>query len=192
MSSRDEFVMGENGIAEERILFEMRLARIANVWRYRRAVKHHEWATEYNRCVDELNKQLEFERKFDKKYAAPWAKELEPLHADMNTLLEKWKAGEGVTPADWDAITAGKEGKAIHIVHQNFPKEEWPLPVREKFPNVIALLVYDWEVLKQQCHQKRYAAAVGNVANGSIVDPKSLYYKERYRELVKHFGKQGS
>jgi hypothetical protein len=192
MSCRDEFVTEENGIAGDRILFEMRLARIAAVWQYRRAVKYHEWATEYNRRVDELNKQLELERKFDEKYAAPWAKELESLHADMDTLLEKWKAGEDVTPADWDAITVGKERKAIHIVHQNLPKEKWPLPVRDKFPNLIALLVYGWEVLKQEYHQKRYAAADEDIAHGSIVEPKSLDYKKRYRELVKHFAKQGS
>ncbi|KAF3048423.1 hypothetical protein E8E12_011791 [Didymella heteroderae] len=143
MSCRDEFATEENGVAEERILRDMHLARIADVWQYRRAVKYNEWVSEYNSRIDAMNKEAQQQHDFDENYITPWFKELEALDNELDGLLDRCKAGENVTPADWDAITAGKERKAIHIVHHDLPRETWPLPVRDRFPNVIALLMYN-------------------------------------------------
>lgn len=191
MSCRDEFATEENGVAEERLLREMRLARIADVWQYRRTLEYNQWVTEYNRRVEALNEEARQQQDFDEKYLVPWIEELEALDDELADLLEKWKAGEDVTPADWDAVTAGKERKAIHIVHYDLPKESWPLPVREQFPNLIALFKHDWEVRLEGCRQKQYAHVIKDIANSSPVT-ESLCYKERYRNIVKHFVEQGA
>lgn len=196
MSCCDEFMTEENGVAEDRILCAMRLERIAAVWEYRRTVKYNEWATEYNRRIDELNKEAQQAHDFNEKYGIPWSKEVEALDQELDVLLKKWEAGEPVTPADWDAVTAGRERKAIHIIHQDLPKKNWPLPVRERFPNVIAFLLHDWDVRMQEYHEKQYAAAVENIVNGFTVTTESkeiqAHYKEQYREIVKHFAERGT
>ncbi|KAJ4330380.1 hypothetical protein N0V87_010042 [Didymella glomerata] len=139
MSCRDEFLTQENGVAEERLPRKMRLARIADVWEYRRTVEYNKWVTEYNRHVDELNKAANQQQDLDEKYLMPWVEDLEALDDELGDLLDKWKSGEDVTPVDWDAVTKGKERKAIYIVHYDLPKEAWPLPVRDQFPDLIAV-----------------------------------------------------
>ncbi|KAF3038744.1 hypothetical protein E8E11_001790 [Didymella keratinophila] len=191
MSCREEFIINENDVVEEHLLREMRLARIADVWLYRRTVKYNKWVTEYNRRVEELNKEADQRQDFDEKYLIPWIEELEALDDELGDLLDRWEAGEDVTPADWAVLTAGKERKAIHVVHHDVPKESWPLPVRDKFPNLIALLKYDWEERLEDRRQKIYAQIVKNIADSSI-DAKASDYKEQYRKIVKHFAEQGA
>lgn len=123
MSCRDESLTQENGVAEERLPRKMRLARIADVWEYRRTVEYNKWVTEYNRHVDELNKEANQQQDLDEKYLMPWVEDLEALDDELGDLLDKWKSGEDVTPVDWDAVTKGKERKAIYIVHYDLPKE---------------------------------------------------------------------
>ena len=191
MSCREKSVTEENGVGGERLLREMRLARIADVWLYRQTVKYNKWVTEYNRRVDKATKEADQRQDFDEKYLIPWIEELEALDDELCDLLDKWKAGEDVTPADWDAVTAGKERKAIHIVHHDIPKEAWPLPVRDNFPNVIALLKYDWEERLEGWRQKQYAQVVKNIAYSSL-DKNTLDYKEQYRNIFKRFAEQGA
>lgn len=64
-------------------------------------------------------------------------------------------------------------------------------PARDKFPNLIAFLKYDWEERLEGWRQKQDAQIVKNIANSSV-DTSGLDYKEQYRKIVKHFAEQGA
>ncbi|KAF1926951.1 uncharacterized protein M421DRAFT_6514 [Didymella exigua CBS 183.55] len=78
----------------------------------------------------------------------------------------------------------------MQAVHDIRPKQYWPLPVREQFPEMMALFLYDREEQAQKYHEEQYVAAVEDVANGSTVNTvsKSLqaYYRAQYQKFVRH------
>lgn len=174
---------------EERLLHEMHLARIADMWEYRCTVKHNKRVAEVHRRKDERKMKADQLQNFQDKYFDPWNKELQALHHDLARLHNEWEAGKDVTPADWDAITAGRERKAIHIVSEHFPKESWPLPVRNRFPNLIALFKYEWEVLLLDSRQKQCTMIVKNIID-TFNQTEFSDHKKRYDDVVKHFAEQ--
>lgn len=89
MSCHEESTTEKNGVAEERLLREMHLARIADMWEYRRTLKYNHWATEHNRRVEALNEEARQQQSFNENYLVPWIEKLEALGDELAGLLEK-------------------------------------------------------------------------------------------------------
>lgn len=176
MSCRDEFLTDENSVGGDRVLRSIRLSCIAKVWKGRCTDKYNKSVAEYNRRMDAHNEEMDRRHEFYHKYAGPWSDEVYSLKLELRVLVQKWKSDRTVTADDWDAVTLGRERKAIHAVHYSLPKNEWPILVRDRFPNLIALLEHEQEEQIQEHHETLL----------------QIHYKAQYREIVKHFAIKGT
>lgn len=158
MVCRDEHLTETNNVAREAMLREVRLERIAQIWHDRCMIKHHEWISEYNRRIEEVYARQEADEQFLEKFQTWWA-ELVQVNYELKTLMENFRDYEPVTPADWDAVSKGKERKVLAIFRPLHPKEQWPRQV--PYLKLIALALYDEEEeLRRTACMKQYYMAV--------------------------------
>ncbi|KZM21559.1 uncharacterized protein EKO05_0000709 [Ascochyta rabiei] len=142
MVCRNEHPTDTNSVGLTAMLCELRLERIAQTWRDRCTVKHNIWANEYNRRIEEKKAQEEDDKMFIEKCTV-WWKECRELANQLRALFHKFRTNHPVTPADWEALTAGKERKVFAVLSTCYPKETWPRSV--PYLNLIAHALYEEE-----------------------------------------------
>jgi hypothetical protein len=72
-----------------------------------------------------------------------WRQECYALHQELGALIDTLFEPDGATPADWDAMVAGKEFKVNAIYASSNPRWNWPRTV--PYLNFIAHAYYHFE-----------------------------------------------
>jgi hypothetical protein len=133
MACRDEDITGakiNDVIQKERL--EQVLRCIAIEWRYSCLEKENE-------RFSQMDAQLQA---FVAKGKA-WRQECIALQQELIALMETLFTPDGATPADWDAVAAGKEFKVNAIFASSYPRWNWPRTV--PYLNLIALAYHHFE-----------------------------------------------
>ena len=158
MVCRDEYITESNSVGEDLFVYGTRLERIAAIWQDRCAVKYNKWVDQYNQRIAELEAQEEADEAFVQNYTTWWAQVME-VRCELNALVKKFEDYEDVTPADWDAITTGKERKVFALIAPDFPKWKWPPCV--PYLNMIGLMLWEEEQRQRYVSSiKRYHAVM--------------------------------
>jgi hypothetical protein len=92
-----------------------------------------------NERFEQMDAQL---RAFTAKVWA-WRQECHALHQQLGALIETLFMPDGATPADWDAVVAGKEFKVNAIYASSNPRWNWPRTI--PYLNFIALAYHHFE-----------------------------------------------
>ena len=105
-----------------------------------------------NICSEKNNARLQAD------YAAKgeaWRQECIALQQELGALMNTLFTPGGATPADWDAVVAGKEFKLKAIFASSYPRWNWPRTV--PYLNLIALAHHQFEESRiRLMNMKRY------------------------------------
>jgi hypothetical protein len=98
-----------------------------------------------NTCLEKYERSLQMNTQLQA-FAAKseaWRQECIALQQDLIALMNTLFTPGGTTPADWDAVAAGKEFKVNAIFAPSYPRWNWPRTV--PYLNLIALAHHHFE-----------------------------------------------